>query len=183
MKVKELKKQRNDTINLKEKVFSELMKPQTNVKENEKDMEDMEQLLKILELLDEKQSENERELDVHKRMFEMMIGGHGKNPLSEEDEVKAKMRDKAQRKRDDIRDEIVSDHQEKEQMKGEIVKLKAMNAKMMQLLGVDQSEENDSDKSLSDLKDLSFDKKRKAEEDTLDSLLEGFKKRGKKLKK
>ena len=28
MKVKELKKQRNDTINLKEKVFSELMKSQ-----------------------------------------------------------------------------------------------------------------------------------------------------------
>ena len=78
MKLKELKKQRNDTINLKEKVLSELMKPQTNVKENDKDMEDMEQLLKILELLDEKQSENERELDVHKRMFEMMIGGHGK---------------------------------------------------------------------------------------------------------
>ena len=49
MKVKELKKQRNDTINLKEKVLSELMKPQTNVKENDKDMEDMEQLLKILE--------------------------------------------------------------------------------------------------------------------------------------
>ena len=153
------------------------------MKENDEDMENMEQLLKVLELLDEKQNENERELDLHKRMFEMMIGGRGKTSFSEEDEVKEKMRDKAQRKRDDIRDEILSDHQEKEQMKGEIVKLKAMNTKMMQLLGVDQSEDNDSDKSLSDLKDLSLDKKRKAEEDTIDSLLEGLKKRGKKLKK
>ena len=130
MKVRALKKQRNETNNLKETIASELIKSQNVPEENGKeDMEDMEQLLKVLELLEQKQSENERELYVHKRMFEMMIGSHGK---------------------------------------------------VLKLLGFDQSEESESNKTFDESKNNSLDRKRKTEEeDTLDSLLEGLKKKGK----
>ena len=66
-------------------------------------------------------------------------------------------------------------------MKGELVKLRAANTRMMELLGLDQSEEKEVNKTSNKTTELSLDKKRKLEEDRLDSLLEGLKKRGKKF--
>ena len=114
-------------------------------------------------------------------MLSMMLGAKGKINFSEEDEEKEELRIRAQRKRDNIRDGILCDHQEKEQMIGELVKLRAANTRMMELLGLDQSEEKEVNKTSNKTTELSLDKKRKLEEDRLDSLLEGLKKRGEKF--
>ena len=68
----------------------------------------------MLELLEKKkQRENERELDEQIKMLSMMLGTKGKINFSEEDEEKEELRIRAQRKRDNIRDDILCDHQEK----------------------------------------------------------------------
>ena len=69
-------------------------------------------------------------------------------------------------------------------MKEELIKLKAANKKMMEMLGLDQSENKESVKTLVKKTESSFTKRRRIEEEeTLDSLLEGLKKKGKRIKK
>ena len=69
-------------------------------------------------------------------------------------------------------------------MKEELRKLKAANKKMMEMLGLDQSENNESVKTSVKETESSLSKKQKIEEEeTLDSLLEGLKKKRKKIKK
>ena len=184
-KVKALKKQKDQTDNLKEKIVSELLRSQKGDEEEQPQEENAtDELLKILQLLEKRSDECEKELDAHKRLFNIMISGN--NVIKEEEnEEKEEMRNIAQRKRNDIKFNILQDHSEKEKMEEEIVKLRAMNNKMMQLLGVDQSEDNEKeDKKSNKNEKLSLAKKRRIEEeDTLDSLLESLKKKGKKIKK
>ena len=186
-KMKTLKKQKEDTENLKEKVVSELLRSQRNNEEKQReDVDTTDELLKILELLERKSDECERELDAHKRLFSIMIGGGNVRGLKEEEsEEKEEMRDIAQKKRDSVRLDILKDHSDKEKMEEEIVKLRAVNTQMMQLLGLNQSEDSsEKDKASSKGEKASLAKKRRVEEeDTLDSLLEGLKKKGKKIKK
>ena len=183
-KVKALKKQKDQTDNLKEKIVSELLRSQKGDEEEQPQEENAtDELLKILQLLEKRSDECEKELDAHKRLFNIMISGN--NVIKEEEnEEKEEMRNIAQRKRNDIKFNILQDHSEKEKMEEEIVKLRAMNNKMMQLLGVDQSEDNEKeDKKSNKNEKLSLVKKRRIEEeDTLDSLLESLKKKGKKLR-
>ena len=69
-------------------------------------------------------------------------------------------------------------------MKEELRKLKAANKKMMEMLGLDQSENNESIKTSVKETESSLSKKKKIEEEeTLDSLLEGLKKKRKIIKK
>ena len=57
-------------------------------------------------------------------------------------------------------------------MKEELIKLKAANKKMMEMLGLDQSENKESVKTLVKETESSLTKKRRIEEEeTLDSLL------------
>ena len=142
-------------------------------------------LLRVLELLEKRSNECERELDAHKRLLLIMIGGGNVHGVKEENEEKEEMRDIAQKKRDSVRLNILKDHSDKEKMEEEIVRLRAMNTQMMQLLGLDQSGgNNERDKVSNKEEKASLAKKRRVEEeDTLDSLLEGLKKKGKKIKK
>ena len=185
-KMKALKKQKDETDNLREKVVSELLRTQKNNVEKLNDDDTTDELLKVLELLERRSDECERELDAHKRLFSIMIGGGNVRGLKEEEsEEKEEMRDVAQKKRNSVRLNILKDHSDKEKMEEEIVKLRAMNTQMMQLLGLDQSgDSNEKDKVSNKEEKASLAKKRwLEEEDTLDSLLEGLKKRGKKIKK
>ena len=181
-KVKILKKQRDETNNLKEKIVSELLRSQTSGVEEQK--EDTDDLLRVLGLLEKRSNECERELDAHKRLFSIMIGGSNVHLGKEEDEEKEEMRDITQKKRNNVRLDTLKYHTDKEKMEQERVKLKAMNTQMMQLLGLDQSGDNKGDKDSDKEEKVSLAKKRRIEEeDTLDSLLEGLKKKGKKIKK
>ncbi|XP_068759733.1 cilia- and flagella-associated protein 263-like [Montipora capricornis] len=185
-KMKALKKQKDETDNLREKVVSELLRTQKNNVEKQNDDDTTDELLKVLELLERKSDECERELDAHKRLFSIMIGrGNVRGLKEEESEEKEEMRDVAQKKRNSVRLNILKDHSDKEKMEEEIMKLRAMNTQMMQLLGLDQSgDSNEKDKVSNKEEKASLAKKRwLEEEDTLDSLLEGLKKRGKKIKK
>ena len=184
-KMKALKKQKDETENLKEKVVSELLRTQKNNEEKQNDDDTKDELLKVLELLERRSDECERELDAHKRLFSIMISGGNVRGLKEESEKKEEMRDVAQKKRDSVRLDILKDHSDKEKMEEEIVKLRVVNTQMMQLLGLNQSgDSGEKDKVSNKGEKASLAKKRRVEEeDTLDSLLEGLKKRGKKIKK
>ncbi|XP_068685086.1 tropomyosin-like [Montipora foliosa] len=185
-KMKALKKQKDETENLKEKVVSELLRTQKNNEEKQNDDDTTDELLKVLELLERRSDECERELDAHKRLFSIMISeGNVRGLKEEESEEKEEMRDVAQKKRDSVRLDILKDHSDKEKMEEEIVKLRAVNTQMMQLLGLNQSgDSGEKDKVSNKGEKASLAKKRRVEEeDTLDSLLEGLKKRGKKIKK
>ncbi|XP_068756566.1 uncharacterized protein DDB_G0283697-like [Montipora capricornis] len=186
-RVKALKKQKDQTNNLKEKIVSELLKSQKNNEEEQHQEENTtDDLLKVLQLLERRSDECEKELDAHKRLFSIMISG-GNNVVKEEEEneEKEEMRNVAQRKRNDVKLDILKDHSDKEKMEEEIVKLRAINNRMMQMLGMDQSEDDNKEDKRSDKNEKSSlsKKRRLEEEDTLDSLLEGLKKKGKKIKR
>ena len=72
---------------------------------------------------------------------------------------------------------------EKEQREGDIAQFRAVNVKLSKLLGIDQSEEVESNQKSKETSERSFSTKRRTEEDTLDSLSEIFKKRGTKISK
>ena len=183
-RVKALKKKQDQTNDLKEKIVSELLKSQKNNEEEQHQEDTTDDLLKVLQLLEKRSDECEKELDAHKRLFSIMISvGGGNNVMKEEEnEEKEEMRNVAQRKRNDVKLDILKDHSDKEKMEEEIVKLRAMNNRMMQMLGMDQSEDDNKEDKRSDKNEKSsLSKKRRIEEeDTLDSLLEGLKKKRKK---
>ena len=186
-RVKALKKKQDQTNDLKEKIVSELLKSQKNNEEEQHQEDTTDDLLKVLQLLEKRSDECEKELDAHKRLFSIMISGGGGNNVmkEEENEEKEEMRNVAQRKRNGVKLDILKDHSDKEKMEEEIVKLRAVNNRMMQMLGMDQSEDDNKEDKRSDKNEKSsLSKKRRIEEeDTLDSLLEGLKKKGKKIKR
>ena len=102
----------------KEKTVSDIVKSQL-VPEEKTETEDVDELLRILELLERKSNENERELDAHKRMLNIMVGsGQGKvNFLEEENGEKEELRIRAQ-----IRENILINHKESEQMKEKLIR-------------------------------------------------------------
>ena len=68
------------------------------VPEEKIEKDDIEDLLKVLELLEKKSNENEKELDAHERMLNIMVGGQGEIIfLEEEDGEKEELRGRAKK--------------------------------------------------------------------------------------
>ena len=68
------------------------------IPEEKTEKDDIDDLLKVLDLLEKKSNENEKELDAHKRMLSIMVGGQGKINFFEEDGEKEELRSRAKKK-------------------------------------------------------------------------------------